>query len=121
MLPYLFLLGTILFTTSGQLLTKYAIPLFGPAPKSIATAFPYIFKVLTNGYFIISLSFGLLAALCWIFSLQKFQLSFAYPFMSLSFVLVIIFSNIIFKEHISFNRWLGIIAIIFGVYLISRS
>ena len=121
MLSYLFLFGTIIFTVIGQLLTKYALPMFGPKPTTISAAFPFFFKVLTNLYFLGALLLAFAAALCWVMALQKFQLSYAYPFMSLSYVLVFLGANMLFYEQISPSRWIGLFTICLGVFLVSRS
>jgi multidrug transporter EmrE-like cation transporter len=49
------------------------------------------------------------------------ELSFAYPLLSTGYVVVLIASWILFKEQISMIRWVGVMVICFGVFLISRS
>jgi len=41
--------------------------------------------------------------------------------MALSYVLVALFSLFLFKEDVTALRWLGIIVICVGVFLVSRS
>ena len=121
MTSYLFILGTIVFTVAGQIILKYGMPTFGSPPSSSGEMLPYLFRAATSIYFISSLSLALIAAFCWIIALSKFELSFAYPFMSLSFVLVVLFSWMLFAEQVSLVRWLGVMVICLGVFLISRS
>lgn len=121
MVSYLFILGTIVFTVAGQLILKFGVPTFGAAPTTPKEMLPYLFKAATSIYFISGLGFALIASFCWIFALSKFELSFAYPFMSLSFIFVVLFSWILFAEQVSLVRWAGIAVICLGVFLISRS
>jgi len=118
---YLFILGTVLFTTIGQIIMKYGTKTFGQSPTSLKEIFPYLLKAVTSVYFIGGCTFALLASFCWVLALSKFQMSFAYPFMSVSFVLVVLLSWMIFGENISIIRWGGVAAICIGVFLISRS
>ena len=49
------------------------------------------------------------------------ELSLVYPLVSVAYVLVALFSFFVFKENVTMIRWVGIIVIMFGVFLISRS
>jgi uncharacterized membrane protein len=53
-------------------------------------------------------------------ALAKFQLSFAYPFMSISFILVMVASYWLLGEQVTIARFLGCLLIVAGVVLISR-
>lgn len=121
MSPYLFLSGTILFTVAAQLLVKYAVPFFGPKPTTLYEGFFYLLKAISNLYFLSGLFAALLGSFCWIFVLQKLKLSYAYPFMSLTFIFVLIFSYYLFNENIPAIRWIGVIIIILGVSLVAQS
>ncbi|EKD63158.1 MAG: hypothetical protein ACD_51C00327G0004 [uncultured bacterium] len=118
---YLFIVGTVLFTTVGQIIMKYGTKTFGQSPTSLKEVIPYLLKAVTSIYFIGGCIFGLIAAFCWVLALSKFEMSFAYPFMSLSFVFVVLMSMMIFGENVSLARWAGVGLICLGVVLISRS
>ena len=47
--------------------------------------------------------------------MTKFDLSYAYPFMSLSFVLVLILSALFFHEPVSMAKVLGVMLIMAGI------
>ncbi|MDF2883609.1 MAG: transporter [Clostridiaceae bacterium] len=66
------------------------------------------------------ISYGV-SFLLWIKVLSKVELSYAYPMVSIGYVLVMVFSYFFFKENISFLRVLGVLFIIIGVVLVSRS
>ena len=66
------------------------------------------------------ISYGV-SFLLWIKVLSKVELSYAYPMVSMGYVLIMFFSYFIFKEHISFIRILGVGFIIIGVILVARS
>ena len=53
--------------------------------------------------------------------LSKVELSFAYPFLSLAYVLVAVWSYFLFGENLNAYRIAGIALICIGTVLISRS
>jgi undecaprenyl phosphate-alpha-L-ara4N flippase subunit ArnE len=57
----------------------------------------------------------------WLAGLQKLDLSYAYPLVSLGYVLVTILSAIFFRERVNGNRWLAVGVICVGVMLIAGS
>lgn len=64
--------------------------------------------------------FGLSAAM-WIVVLSRTSLSFAYPFASLTYVLILVFDRFVLNEPVSGLRYGGVALIISGLVLISRT
>ena len=66
-------------------------------------------------------SFGaaFLASLAWMAALTRFELSYAYPFMSLSFVLVLAMSVAFLGETLTLNKVLGVVLIGIGTVVAS--
>lgn len=60
------------------------------------------------------------ASLLWMYIVKHFPLSTAYPLISLSFVFGMIAANIFFREHISAYKWMGMLLIMAGCYIISK-
>ena len=58
--------------------------------------------------------------LCWLAAMTKFELSYAYPFMSLAFVLVLVLSALLFHEALTTAKILGVLLIIAGIIVGSR-
>jgi multidrug transporter EmrE-like cation transporter len=61
------------------------------------------------------------SALFWILVLSRASLSFAYPFASLTYVLILVFDRIALDEPVSLLRWAGVALIIGGLVLVSRT
>jgi len=53
--------------------------------------------------------------------LSETELSYAYPIVSLSYIIVIFGSIILFHEDVSLLRWIGVILICIGVCVVARS
>jgi uncharacterized membrane protein len=64
--------------------------------------------------------YGLSAAL-WLIVLTRAELSWAYPLLSMGYVLVVVLSRIFFHEAVTTTRLLGTLVVVCGVWLISRT
>ena len=107
--------------TAAQLFLKKGLLVVGQFPQNFSELLPFFIKAYSNTYIISTVFLTLLTALAWILAVSRVQLSFVYPFMALSYVLVALFSLLIFKESVTALRWLGILIICLGVFLVSRS
>lgn len=79
--------------------------------------FPMIFQP----YVFLGILFFCVSSVFWLVVLSRIDLSLAYPLVSVAYVVTAIFSYYVFKEDISLIRWLGILTICLGVFLVSRS
>jgi len=62
-----------------------------------------------------------ISTLFWLVVLSKAELSFVYPLIALGYIVTAFLAKIIFNEVISPIRWLGILLIVAGAFLIIRS
>lgn len=61
------------------------------------------------------------SALVWLAVLSRASLSFAYPFASLTYVLILVFDAFVLDERVPPLRWGGVACIALGIFLISRT
>ncbi len=116
MIGYLYIFLTILFTVTGQLLIKWRMSMPAKAlPAGIFDKVTHLFQVFLDPWVIMGFGSAFVASLAWMAAMTKFEISFAYPFMSLSFVLVLFFSGVFFGEPISIGKVLGLVIIVFGL------
>jgi len=120
-MKYLYILGTIIFTVYGQVVIKWQVGQAGTMPSGLDEKLFYLLRVTANPWVISSLIAAFVAFLCWVGALSKFELSVAYPFVSLSFVLVMLMSAVIFNESITVSKVVGITLIILGIVVGSRT
>ena len=62
----------------------------------------------------------LLASLLWLYILKHFDFSVAYPLTSISYIIGMVAAIFVFNEAIPFTRWIGVILIIIGVFLVIK-
>ncbi|GGG01071.1 transporter [Paenibacillus albidus] len=118
---YLYILGTILFTVYGQLAMKWRITKFGSLPDPIYDKLLFLLKLIFDPIIFSSLISAFVASLFWMAAMTKFNISYAYPFMSLSYVLVFIFSIFLFKEPVTAYKIVGLGFVVVGILISSRS
>lgn len=121
MIGYFYILGTILFTVYGQLMLKWRISFYGALPPSLAEKGYFLLKLALDPFLISGFASTLVAAVFWIAAMTKFDVSYAYPFMSMAFVLVLALSALFFKEPLTLSKILGMAFIVVGIVVSSRS
>ena len=119
--PLLIIIVVVILMVGGQMLFKAGVKrlamkeinFFTVARNFLPVMFrPFIFF----GFVLFGLSF-----LLWLVVLSRYELSYAVPLLSMSYIAVLFLSSIFFKEKVSGLRWLGAIVICAGVWLITLS
>jgi len=118
---YFYIIGTIFFTVYGQLAIKWKISSFGSLPDGIIEKIFFLFKVLFDPIIFSGFLSAFIASFFWMATMTKFELSYAYPFMSGAFVLVFILSVLFFQEVVTWQKVLGLALIVAGIVVTSRS
>lgn len=108
---------TILLTVYGQLVMKWQSNLAGAPPAEMAARVEWIIAFLLRPFVISCFAAAFAAAITWILVLHRFNLSWAYPFMSLTFPLVVFGSALFFHEPLTVLKVAGVALIILGVSL----
>jgi drug/metabolite transporter (DMT)-like permease len=113
-----YVLGTIAFTVASQLLLKWRMALAGGLPPGFGGKLGFLFRQLVDPWILLGLFSAFMAALCWMAALTKFELSRAYPLTSVSFVLILILSSVLFRESITTFKVIGVLLILAGIVVI---
>lgn len=117
---HLCVFGTVLFTVYGQLVIKWQVGRAGEFPAETAGKLWFLLRMIWNPWVLSGLAAAFLAFLCWMAAMTKFELSYAYPFMSLAFVLVLVMSGLLFREPVTMAKVVGILLIVAGIVVGSR-
>ena len=105
----------------GQILLKKGMGSMGPLTLSVDHLFGILLKIATNPFVIVGLGIYVLSTVFWLAALSRVDLSFAYPFASLSYIVMLGASLLLFKEDITMLRLAGTLVVGLGVLLIARS
>ena len=115
LMSHLFIFGTILFTVYGQLVLKWQMSTVPPFPADPVERASFLLGLVVRPWILSCLAAGFFAFLCWAAALRGLELSYAYPYMGASFVLVLWFSAVFFQEPITATKLLGTALIVAGI------
>ena len=119
-MSFVYVFITIVLTVYTQLVMKWQASYIGNLNFN-TNKVTVFFLLLLNPWLISGLIAAFLALISWMLALSKLELSYAYPFLSLSFVSVMLCNAIIFNEPLSVAKILGIILIALGIALCSST
>ena len=116
---YLYILATITFTVYGQLILKWRIATMGPLPTNVVGKVSFLISLLFDPLIASGFVAALVASFAWMAAMTKFELSHAYPFMSMNFVFVLLLSGWLLNEPITFQKVIGVALIVLGTVVAS--
>lgn len=113
-MTYILIFFNISLLVAGQMLWKQGMAEFSYNGIINLIKFmftPYIFSGL--------ILYGI-ATVIWLYLLKTAQFSLIYPLQSLAYIIGVIVAFLLFKEEVSIVRWLGILTIFTGVFIVAR-
>lgn len=119
-MSYVYVFLTILLTVYGQLIIKWQVAGAGDFPAEPGDKFLFLARLLLNPWIISALAAALAAAIAWMAAMTRLDLSHAYPFMSLSFVLIVLLSGWLFHEPVTWPKIAGLVLISAGIIVGSQ-
>jgi len=120
-LDYLYILATIVLTVYGQLVLKWRVSSFGPLPADLSGKARFMGTLLMDPLVLSGFAAAFGASLAWMAAMTKFELSHAYPFMSLNFVVVLLLSALLLGEPLSPTRLSGVALIVLGTIVAAKA
>lgn len=115
---YIFL--TILFTVYSQLVMRWQVTAAGQLPDDVTSKIRFIVTLLLNPWVISGVVSTFFAGVSWMLAMTKFEISYAFPYVSLNYVLILAASIILFNESFSAIKFLGSLIIIVGIIVIAK-
>jgi len=119
MIPFLIVLVAVCFSVVGELLLKAGMNDVGVL--SFSNFFPTMVKIFSHPRILLGFGSIGIGAIFWLAAISRANLSWAYPMLSMGYILVLILSATFLKEEVSAIRWIGALVVCAGVILISRS
>ena len=121
---YTYLILTIITTVCSQLIIKWRvagyIKTLVPLPAEILGKILFLFKVIFDPFIFLALCLTFTSGLCWMATMTKFDISYAYPFTMLGFVAVLVLSALLLGETFNIYKVIGCLTIVVGVIIASR-
>ncbi len=115
------ILFTVLTNAMAQILLKKGMLLAGTFEFNMQAIAAVLPRLMVNFFLILGLFTFVISMASHLLVLSRVELSFAYPFLSLAYVIVAVYSYAVFHEDLNLYRIAGIAFICVGTVLISRS
>lgn len=117
---HVFIALTLFFTVYGQLVLKWQMGGVGPLPAGLFSKLGFLLLQFLNPWILSGFAAAFLASLAWMAAMTRFDLNYAYPFMSLAFVIVMGFSVAFLGEQVTVQRLLGTLMVVGGLIVMTR-
>lgn len=119
-LDHTYILSTVLFTVYSQLIMRWQVTAAGPLPVDTSGKVGYILNLILNPWVVSGIVATFLAGVSWMLAMTKFEISYAYPFVSLNYILVLVAGFLLFNEAISATKLAGSALVILGIIVIAK-
>jgi len=116
----LIMLGVML-NAAAQLFLKEGMRRIGHFEFIWANIIPIGFMVAGNLFVLAGLACYVVSVGVWLLVLSRVEVSFAYPLLSVGYIVNAVAGYYLFQENLSLTRITGILIICVGVYFVTRS
>jgi drug/metabolite transporter (DMT)-like permease len=121
LIGYAYVAATIALTVYGQMIVKWQVDEAGEFPATVSGKLEFLLRLLANPWIISVFAGAAIAAVAWMAALTRFELSRVYPFVALSFVLVLFLSALLFDEAVTWPKVVGVLLIVAGLTVGSQA
>ena len=113
-----YILASVLLVNVGNLVAKYGLQQSTFNFDALVSSYVTFF---TNPFILLGIASIGISSVFWLAALSKADLSYAYPMISIGYIITAIASWMFFEENLTLIRIAGIFVICSGVFLMSRS
>ena len=116
---YLYIFGTLFFTIYGQIILKWRIGKlqFSLPETGIIDKFTALIKLIFDPFIFSGFVSAFIASMFWMATMTKFEITQAYPFMSLAPAIVFLLGVWLLNETFTWGKVIGLVLIIVGVII----
>lgn len=117
---HVYLILMLALTAYSQLVMRWQVGEAGPLPGPMSAKVLYIVHLLLAPWVLSSLLATFLGGVCWMLTLTQLQISYAYPFVSLTYVSVLLGGVFIFGDSLNAYRVIGTLIVLVGIVVIAK-
>ncbi len=118
--PVASILCAIVLGVSGQYYVKKGINMIPDIDFAAGLHIAYA-RIFFSPSVLAGIALYFISVFFWLYALTKVDLSYASPFLALTYVLMVVVSWLFLGETITWLRWLGLFVVIIGVVIVSLS
>lgn len=116
-----YLLLYVLFTLSSQVIMRWRVGSSSMASPSATERFHFVTTMLMTPWVWVAIACTFFAGVSWMLALTRFDLTYAFPFTGVSFVLILVAGAYLFGENVSLARIAGTLLVVLGLLVVVRS
>ncbi len=116
---HIYIASTIVFTVYSQLIMRWQVSLAGVLPADLMGKVYFVVHLFLNPWVISGIFATLLAGISWMLAMSRFEISYAYPWISLNFLLMLFFGVVFFDESFSFAKLFGTFLVVAGIAVLA--
>ena len=118
---FVLILASVLLSAIAQITLKIGMSsLLVQQAISSASSLAIFQSIITNIYIIGGLTLYFASAAVWLFVLAKVDVSFAYPFVGLGFIVTMLLAYFINGEILSVTKMIGTLCIAIGIAIVAQ-
>ena len=121
MIPLIFIFGITVGAFGGILMKIGASQIGLVEINSLGQLVGFLFKLFTNTPSLAGVLLYFLSAVTWSYLLTKLDISFVQPILALTYVVTPILAIFLLNEHVPVMRWVGIMVVVLGVFIVART
>lgn len=118
---YLAIATTVLLTVYGQFILRWQVAAAGKPPADAVGKICFVVALLLQPWVLSAVAATFVAGLAWMLALTRFELSYAYPWMGLNYLLVLLLGIGLFGEQASAYKIVGTLLVVAGLAVLARS
>ena len=111
----------VMLNASAQLALKQGMRQIGYFDFKLGNCGHILLAVAASPYILAGMACYIVSVVVWLLVLSRVEVSYAYPLLSIGYIVTAFAGRLFFHEAIGVTRWAGIIVICVGVWLITRS
>jgi multidrug transporter EmrE-like cation transporter len=111
----------VMLNAAAQLTLKQGMRNIGYFEFRLENCGRILLAVVASPYILAGMTCYILSVAVWLLVLSRVDVSYAYPLLSIGYIVIAFAGWLFFDESIGITRWIGIIVICLGVWLITRS
>lgn len=120
LIDHFYIITTIIFTVYSQLVMRWQVVAAGPLPVDTSGKMGYVLNLMLNPWVLSGIFATFLAGISWMLAMTKFEISYAYPFIGLNYLLVLAAGFLLFNETLSSAKLVGSALVIVGIIVIAK-
>jgi multidrug transporter EmrE-like cation transporter len=114
------ILTGVLLNAVAQVALKLGMRGIGHFDFQPGNIVPIAMAAAINPYILTGLACYVVSVVIWLLVLSRVEVSYAYPLLSVGYIVVALAGQFIFHENMDLTRWAGVVLICLGVLLITR-